>query len=112
MLERTRVGKLHAFPFSAREGTPASNFEKPIPPDEIRSRMDRALMTGYELLGLYSRRWVGKEVEVLVERNQEGKISGLSRHYLRVETRGDPRPGEIATLTIKDSVKGALIGLV
>jgi len=66
--------------------------------------MDRALMTGYELLGLYSRRWVGKEVEVLVERNQEGKISGLSRHYLRVETRGDPRPGEIATLTIKDSV--------
>jgi len=112
MLEMTRVGKLHVFPFSAREGTPASSFEKPIPPDEIRSRMDRALMTGSELLGLYSRRWVGKEVEVLVERNQEGKIGGLSRHYLRVETRGDPRPGEIATVTIKDSVKGALIGLV
>ena len=112
MLEMTRVGKLHVFPFSAREGTPASSFEKPVPSDEIRSRMDRALMAGSELMGLYSRRWVGKEVEVLVERNQEGKIGGLSRHYLRVETRGDPRPGEITTVTIKDSVKGALIGLV
>ncbi|HPC75422.1 MAG TPA: MiaB/RimO family radical SAM methylthiotransferase [Synergistales bacterium] len=110
MLQKMRVGKLHAFPFSAREGTPAGSFEKPVPPDEIRSRMDRALAVGSELLGLYSRRWVGKDVEVLVERNQEGTFAGLSRHYLRFEARGDKRPGEIAAMTVKESIKGTLLG--
>ena len=112
MLERTGVGKLHAFPFSVREGTPASLFEDRVPAPVVRSRMDRVLSLGSELLLLYSRRWVGKNVEVLVERNERGAIDGLSRHYLRVRARGDSLPGEITTVMTEDSQKGVLQGLV
>jgi threonylcarbamoyladenosine tRNA methylthiotransferase MtaB len=112
MLERTGVGKLHAFPFSVRAGTPASLFEDLVPAPVVRSRMSRALSLGSELLRLYSRRWVGTNVEVLVERNEGGSIDGLSRHYLRTWARGDSPPGEIATVRIEDSQKGILQGLV
>ena len=112
MLERISAGKVHVFPFSPREGTPASLIDGPVPAGVVRSRMDQALSLASELLERYSGRWVGKAVEILVEKSQGGVIEGHSGHFLRVRASGGALPGEITMVVPDDSKKGVLLGMV
>jgi len=112
MLERAGAGKVHVFPFSLREGTPASLIDGRLPPRVVRSRMDQALSMASELLDRYAGRWVGEEVEILVEKSQGGVVQGLSSHFLRVRVPGEALQGEITTVVPGDTKKGVLLGMV
>jgi threonylcarbamoyladenosine tRNA methylthiotransferase MtaB len=77
---------IHAFPYSRRPGTAAWSFGNPVGEGETARRMDLLLDLARRGRREYARRWLGKEVEVIVEGKNEkkpGQIPGLSDNYLR-----------------------------
>lgn len=75
--------KIHMFPFSARAGTPAAEMEDQIP-KQLKS--ERGKIVGQlenELRGQYFESLVGRELQLLVERYDDGarQISGTTGRY-------------------------------
>jgi len=85
---------IHVFPFSKREGTPAFSFKGNVMESEVTRRVE--LFTELAMQGKteYVKRWLGKEVDVLMENKVQtsavGKITarnvifGTSQNYLKV----------------------------
>ncbi|MCA9068452.1 MAG: MiaB/RimO family radical SAM methylthiotransferase, partial [Planctomycetaceae bacterium] len=79
--------KIHVFPFSAREGTPAATFSDPVDPRVRKERCDRLAALERELAQDYYSSLLGQELEVLVERPAEdrpGYLRGTDRRYAPV----------------------------
>lgn len=83
--------KIHIFPFSARKGTPAAAFSEQTPPPVIRERVERLSVLERQMAQRYYRSEIGRELEVLVEREAEdrpGWVRGTDRRYIPVELPG------------------------
>lgn len=83
--------KIHIFPFSAREGTPAATFPDQIDPRVRKERCDRLAKLERELARAYSASLTGQELEVLVERpcdDAPGYVRGTDRRYVPVKLPG------------------------
>ena len=83
-----RIGfaRMHVFPYSEREGTPAASFDGVVPVAEREQRARRLIAVGHELERAYLSSLVGQTVEVMAE--EEGE--GYSRRYVRVRAPGAP----------------------
>ncbi len=93
--------RIHVFRFSPRKGTPAASFSGRVPGQiqEERSRKVQtiALESGYD----YARKFVGKQVAVLLEEKTKTGWSGLSAEYLKTEvTTGEDLKNSIKQLLI------------
>jgi threonylcarbamoyladenosine tRNA methylthiotransferase MtaB len=79
---------IHAFPFSARPGTPAYSLRPKVPERVAGERV--ASLTALAIAGrsAYASRWVGAEVEAVVERPDGEASRATSENYLRLELRG------------------------
>ncbi len=78
--------KIHKFPFSARQGTPAAEMEDPIP-KHVKAERGKAISElEIELRREYFERLVGKELTLLAERydTQTATLSGTSCRYAPV----------------------------
>lgn len=62
--------KIHAFPFSARRGTPAADMPGQLPGDVKADRVNRLTELETELRGDYFASLVGQQVQMLVESEQ------------------------------------------
>lgn len=94
--------KIHVFPFSAREGTPAASLPDQLPPELIRQRTAALLELERELAAEFYASKVGRDLEVLVEREAEapGFVKGTDRWYIPVECVGSADDvGEFITAT-------------
>jgi threonylcarbamoyladenosine tRNA methylthiotransferase MtaB len=83
--------KIHVFPFSARRTTPAASFPDQVSPAVRHDRSRRLSLLERELAANYYARWIGRPVEVLVERESEGRpgwVRGTDRRYIPVECPG------------------------
>lgn len=79
--------KIHVFPFSAREGTPAASFSDQIDPRVRKERCDRLADLERELAQEFYSSLTGEELEVLVERpieDRPGFVRGTDRRYAPV----------------------------
>ena len=86
-----RFMKIHAFPFSPREGTPAAEFADQIAPDLKKERCGRLSELERQLAKEYYKSLVGTRLQVLVERQKEkqaGWLRGRDEHYVPVELPG------------------------
>ncbi|MEZ6067891.1 MAG: tRNA (N(6)-L-threonylcarbamoyladenosine(37)-C(2))-methylthiotransferase MtaB [Planctomycetaceae bacterium] len=84
--------KIHLFPYSPRKGTPAATFTEQVDPRVRKSRMERLAVVERELATRYYQRWVGRPLQVLVERtveDQPGWVRGTDRTYMPVTLPGD-----------------------
>ncbi|MCR4911728.1 MAG: tRNA (N(6)-L-threonylcarbamoyladenosine(37)-C(2))-methylthiotransferase MtaB [Bacilli bacterium] len=83
---------LHVFPFSSREGTLASKMTNQIDPKTKKQRALRLIELSNELWDKYTNKFVGKEVEVLVEQyDSKLKLNiGHTTNYLEVIIPGEP----------------------
>ena len=91
---------IHVFPYSKRPGTPAWSFPGAVQEKEITGRMQ--ILTNLARQGRvdYVRRWLGREVEVLVENGGGSNLCrGISENYLKVhiQYKGEkaPPPGTV-----------------
>ena len=84
-LDSLPITHLHVFPFSRRPGTPAATMPDQVPGDVARERAARLRALGEEKQQEFSGRFIGRELEVVVEGGgQKGLCRGLSRNYLPV----------------------------
>ena len=83
---------LHVFPFSSREGTLASKMPNQIDPKVKKQRALRLIELSNELWDKYTDKFVGKEVEVLIEQyDSKLKLNiGHTTNYLEVKIPGEP----------------------
>jgi threonylcarbamoyladenosine tRNA methylthiotransferase MtaB len=93
LVEELSLGRLHVFPFSPRRGTAAASFPDRPSPEVIKERCRRAVALGGRLLSRYARRWIGREVTVVVESCGSSRLRGLTAHYVDVEV---PQPSGAA----------------
>ncbi len=98
-LERINPSRIHCFPFSPRPGTPAFKFTPRISCGEVNKRMKVLLGLAGKMSRGYQKKFIGKELEVLVEVKKDkltGFCRGYSEHYIYtlIEAR-DLTPGQI-----------------
>jgi len=79
----------HIFKYSKRKGTPADTMPNQVSP-EIKDKRSKELITlCKETRDEFLRRFVGQEVEVLVEEKVDGRYLGKTRNYLTVSIESD-----------------------
>jgi threonylcarbamoyladenosine tRNA methylthiotransferase MtaB len=76
--------KIHVFPYSKRQGTPAALFPGQIDEAEKKRRVQRLAELSNESGETFRRRHVGLNVPVLVETVGDRFAEGLTSNYLRV----------------------------
>jgi len=91
---------IHVFPFSKRQGTQAWSFSGTVPEKEKQERVQAFTNLARQGRADYVRRWIGKEVETLVEKGGgSNSCKGVSENYLKllINYKGEkaPPPGTI-----------------
>ena len=95
------VSHLHVFPFSKRPGTPAATMGSQIPGEVAKARAAQLRALGEGKLTAFAQRFVGREMEVVVEGGKGNARRGLSRNYLNVRfTGGEELIGQAVMLRI------------
>lgn len=108
----------HAFPYSARPGTPACRLPNPVPPEigHERNLLYRRLFE--EQATAYRRRFTGLAEEVLWEsaspiRGDVFRLEGLTGNYLRVTARWpQPRWNRIDLVDLAEVSAHGLSGVI
>jgi threonylcarbamoyladenosine tRNA methylthiotransferase MtaB len=94
LIEELQFSRLHVFPFSPRPGTAAPGLSGRVAERIRDERVKKLLGLSDSLRDRYQRRWVGRKVEVILEkrlsRGGEGPVQGLSENYLKVAVHGLP----------------------
>ncbi len=97
LLEEGEPTRVHVFPFSAREGTPAARLPGPVPRGVIRERTVRLLEKARLWAERAARKRLGAREEVLLEKSGEGVSAGYQRVWL--EPPGG-NPGDLVPVVI------------
>ena len=98
---------LHVFPFSAREGTVAYNMKGQVDPRIKKERVSKLLELSQQLWEEYTSRFVGKEIEVLIEKvdSKTKTAFGHSSNYIDVQIDNcDVKPGDFVTVKLSKSM--------
>ncbi|MDD3411908.1 MAG: tRNA (N(6)-L-threonylcarbamoyladenosine(37)-C(2))-methylthiotransferase MtaB [Eubacteriales bacterium] len=97
-----RIGfmKLHVFPYSRREGTPAAEMAEQIDENVKARRVARLIAVGDELARAYRERLLGTVQPVLLEqRGEDGLWTGYTPQYVHVACEGGAA-GEIVNICL------------
>lgn len=98
IVERFPFSNLHVFPYSERPGTPAATLPHSVPMDARRNRAKQLIAIGERKRKEYAQSFIGKAVEVLVERvDDEGVGRGWTSEYLETRISGCT-PAELGSL--------------
>ncbi len=102
------------FVFSPRRGTEAAEMSDLfVDPEVSRARMDRLVEVVRRRAGERSRRFVGRELEVMIEgssRDNPGQLRGRTRHNRNVYFEGLGEPGDLVPVTITAATSQSLTG--
>jgi ribosomal protein S12 methylthiotransferase len=127
LLEEVRFDRVGAFTYSAEEGTLAATLPDPVPDPVRRERLERLLEVQRGIEQERNERWLGRELEVLIERATGGADDaagapvavGRSRAQapevdgiVHVHGCGAARAGDFVTVRITDVVEQDLTGVV
>ena len=109
LIESLTLSKLHVFPFSPRPGTAAEHPVDPVPERIRDERVHELLALSARLHQTYTERWVGRQLEVVLEKDGTAGDGwrGLSDNYLKVRVRGVPsevgRAGNLVQAVIEQA---------
>lgn len=85
LVEALPVTHLHVFPYSKRPGTPAALMAEQVAPEVIKERAAQLRALGIAKLDTFTRNFIGRELEVVVEGGGKGGVlRGISRNYLPI----------------------------
>ncbi len=87
VVERLPFSYLHVFSYSSRPGTPAAKYPHQVHPEAKKERSQRLRELGQVKKRAFAQRFVGREVEILLEGKRDRArqlLSGLSTNYIRV----------------------------
>ena len=112
-VNKVKFSKVHVFPFSKRDGTKASIMDGQVQESIKKERAKKLIEVSDELEKEYYSKFLGKELEVLIEENIDGKSIGHTSNYIKVEIDGTLNRNEFYKVKItsieKEYVKGELV---
>jgi tRNA-2-methylthio-N6-dimethylallyladenosine synthase len=103
------------FVFSPRRETEAAEMGEQVPHPVKRERMERLVELVQRRATERAERFLGRELEVLVEgpsRTDASRLRGKTRHNKTVNFDGEGRPGELVNVEITDSTSMTLGGVL
>jgi threonylcarbamoyladenosine tRNA methylthiotransferase MtaB len=100
LVERLGFAKLHVFPFSPREGTPAAALPDGLDPAERKRRAAELRALGQATRRIFLDSQLGRRHTVLTERNE----TGLTTNYIRVRTPGAAEGDLVETVLARDNL--------
>ena len=96
LLQQTGFAKLHVFPYSTREGTPAAALPGQLPQELKKERAAEIRELGRSMRKAFLEAQLGKRLQVLVESSGN---NGLSTNYIRMQV-DSADMGDILELTL------------
>ena len=97
-LQQCELSFLHVFPFSLRNGTAAEQLPDHVSPQIKKQRASRAADLSQQLFDAYQRKWIGREVEVLFEKCEDGISYGYTSEYVPAAAEGEYERGVITRM--------------
>ena len=91
LIRRCALSKVHIFPYSRREGTPAAKMPDQVPKAVKEARASRAAAVAAELEDAFHTSLIGTEQAVLFEQPENGFYAGHAPNYAKVYA----APGEL-----------------
>lgn len=114
LCKKAGFSRMHVFPFSAREGTPAAKMPDHCPPQIIKQRKIMLEATANSLALAYKKQFLNIRAEVLVEIEREpktNKLCGYSERYIKVLFDGpDTVKNTIVSVRIEDITPSFVMG--
>jgi len=99
LLDNSELTYFHVFPYSKRKGTKAAIMDNQIDPGVIKQRSKILRDLGNKKKIEFNKKFIGKELEVLVESNSKG----TSRNYISVKlVNDDYNKGELIDVVVSD----------
>ena len=109
IISEARFARVHAFPFSPREGTVAYKM-KDIPPSIKSERLNRLLEAAKQSENKFLNGFLGTEQTIIAEEFEEGYTSGYTGNYIRVYAKGNLQAGKKYKVILKEIFKDGVLG--
>lgn len=103
--------RVHAFPYSPREGTPAASMPDQIPDNIKKERVHRLQQVAEEMTRAFHEQYLGTKQKVLWETRTKGVTDGVTDTYIRVYTKADVIPGEITEVKLERLYEDGVWGI-
>lgn len=111
LLERIQFDVIHVAAYSPRPGTFAYRQQVDDVPREVKRERLQVIETLHaQSAGAINRRSLGREVEVLVERRQDGRATGRTRGGQLMHFDGPDGPGTLVSVTVDEVTPWSLHG--
>src|SRR3954449_9171503 len=113
VVEQVRYDSAFTFIFSPRRGTEAAQLDEQLPHPVKRERMERLVEAVQRIATKRAQRFVGRELDVLVEgtsRTDPDKLRGRTRHNKTVNFTGVAQAGDFARVEITGATSTTLAG--
>ncbi len=116
LIERIPLTYLHVFPYSVRSGTPAQRLGAQVEAQAKAARARELIALGAAKRLEFHRRFVGQDLEVLVEENPDpvsGLSTGLSDNYIKAVFPGRPaQVNQMVQVRVAQAREGLVYGEV
>ncbi len=90
LIRDVEPSRLHVFTYSDRKGTAASRLPGKLERGIVKDRVSELIAVGDDLQRKFAQKFIGKEVEVLLESNiRDNALSGYTREYVQFEYSSD-----------------------
>ncbi len=86
-VKKMAFSRLHVFPFSVREGTPAAGMKEQIPGDIKKEYSSRMRYLNEKLMLAYQQKHLGKIRKLIIEESRDHQtnfLTGVTDNYIRV----------------------------
>ena len=110
-VERMAFSRIHVFPYSPREGTPAAAMPNQVAKADKRRRAGEMIALGERLMRQAHEALLGRRELVLLEEAEAGCMAGYTPGYTRVLVQGtSQRPGELIWVQLDDLKQDTMLG--
>ena len=99
-VKRINFSKVHVFPYSERKGTKSERLPNKIPSNIKKDYVKRLIALSKELEIEYASKFIGKELEILVEQTKDDFSYGHTSNYLNVKVKGNLSHNELIKVKI------------
>ncbi len=93
--------RLHVFPFSAHEKTPAAKLPGRVRGEEMRARTKALRKLGAAQAARFKEEFTGKNLEVIVENIEGDKFTGKTEYYFDIVSPKKGRVEKGGLITVK-----------
>ncbi len=99
-VKRINFSKVHVFPYSERKGTKSERLPNKIPSNIKKDYVKRLIELSKDLEIEYASKFIGKELEILVEQTKDDFSYGHTSNYLNVKVKGNLPHNELVKVKI------------